>query len=148
MKTFRDITTALLLLLWSYAAASKLLAFEEFKRQLHNQPIAHSLADVLHYVIPAAELLTLVLLLRSKSWLTGMWCSAILLTVFTGYIGLVLAGAYDRIPCSCGGILSGMGWHIHLVFNLTFLILDLVTIITDPRGKPKTFEQSRQVFSN
>jgi len=33
---------------------------------------------------------------------------------------------FDRIPCSCGGIIAKLSWGQHLVFNLIFLGLALI----------------------
>ncbi|RFZ85113.1 hypothetical protein DYU05_05790 [Mucilaginibacter terrenus] len=122
----KPLTASLLILLYSYAAFSKLLQFEEFRGQLYNQSFPHALAEVLVYLIPAAELLTAGLLLFTRTERAGLFASLALLAVFTGYTGLVLAGYWSRVPCSCGGILSHMGWGAHFAFNLSFLILNLI----------------------
>ncbi|MEB2778721.1 hypothetical protein SYJ56_25660, partial [Algoriphagus sp. D3-2-R+10] len=47
--------------------------------------------------------------------------SVVLMILFTGYVTLVWLGFTERVPCSCGGVLSSLGWGEHLVFNLVFL---------------------------
>ncbi|MEJ7778751.1 MAG: MauE/DoxX family redox-associated membrane protein [Daejeonella sp.] len=55
--------------------------------------------------------------------------SCILLFLFSMYIILVINHAFERIPCSCGGIISKLTWGQHLVFNLFFLALALAGFI-------------------
>lgn len=127
-KLFSSASEALLVLLFVYAACSKLLAFDDFRGQLHNQPIPYGLAEVLWYGLPALELLAAALLLFTRTVFGGLVLSAFLLLVFSGYISLVLLGAWARVPCSCGGILNGMSWGPHLAFNLLFLAISLAAI--------------------
>jgi putative oxidoreductase len=64
------------------------------------------------------------------------------MTVFTGYVILVLINFFGRVPCSCGGVIQVLGWKTHMVFNLFFLLLTGlgILIITKKRrvtGKEK-----------
>lgn len=124
----KPVATALLILLWIYAALSKLLDYAAFQGQLANQNIPHALAGILAWALPLTELITCGLIFFGRSRLLGLLLSLVLLSVFTAYIALVLLGAWDRIPCSCGGILSHMSWEVHLGFNLFFLTLTAWTI--------------------
>lgn len=112
---------ALLLLLWAYAATSKLLDFDRFRGELLNQAIPHEAAYPLSWLLPLSELSAAGLLLFPNTSRAGFLLSAVLLTLFSGYIGLVLLGFWERIPCSCGGVLRHLSWRAHLVFNLGFL---------------------------
>lgn len=113
----------LLVFLWVYTAASKLIDVGEFKRQLANQTLGKAAAAFLLWFIPISEILTALLLLFHKTRLSGLLFSAMLMFLFTGYIGLVLLGYYDRMPCSCGGVLKEMGWQLHFWFNIFFLAI-------------------------
>jgi hypothetical protein len=129
MQTFlKSLPQSLLVLLFVYAAASKLADFGDFRGQLYNQTFPHGLADLLLYALPAAELLAVALLLFPRTQLTGLVISLDLLLLFTGYITQVLLHFWDRVPCSCGGILSHMGWGTHLAFNLVFIGLNIAAI--------------------
>ncbi len=119
----------LLILLFMYAAASKLMAFADFRAQLLNQTFPHSWVPVLARLVPALEFTACGLLAFSGTEKYGLWISAALLTVFSGYIGLVLLHAWSRVPCSCGGILNHMSWGTHLVFNLVFLGLAITGLL-------------------
>lgn len=138
MKPFlKALPSALLILLFIYAAGSKLLSFPAFRGQLYNQSFPHGLADVLVYALPALELLAVCLLLFRRTQMAGLLLSLYLMLVFTGYIALVLLHFWNRVPCSCGGILSHMGWGSHLAFNLVFTAIALAAIrihITDQKG--------------
>jgi hypothetical protein len=124
-----DMCAALLITLFCYAAFSKLLDFGQFREQLLNQTIPAEVARVLVYVLPTAEILTVSLLLIPATRWLGLFASALLMLAFTAYIALVWFGFWDRVPCSCGGVLNGMGWGAHLVFNLFFLAIALYALI-------------------
>jgi putative oxidoreductase len=121
-------SASLLILLFVYTALSKWLAFDDFKAQMHNQEVASWVADGLVWLLPPVEIMAALLLLFEPSRYAGFWMSFILMAVFTGYIGLVVAGYYERTPCSCGGVLKSMGWTAHLLFNCFFLLLSLFSI--------------------
>lgn len=135
---------ALLILLYVYAACSKLADIAAFRGSLYNQAFPHELAGFLLYALPAAELGTVALLLFPLTERYGLLLSLFLLLAFTGYIALVLLHFFPRVPCSCGGILSHMGWKTHLVFNCLFLGINIAAL--RQKGEPKTFEQSRHHF--
>ncbi|MGN6639525.1 MAG: MauE/DoxX family redox-associated membrane protein [Mucilaginibacter sp.] len=118
----------LLIVLWVYAAASKLLAFSEFQDQMSEQPLPPVLQHVLAYLLPAGELAAAGLLVFKRTTVTGLYGSAIMLTVFTAYIALGLLHVFARVPCSCGGILQHLGWGDHLVFNSIFLLINIIGI--------------------
>jgi putative oxidoreductase len=129
MRTFiRSLPSALLILLFCYAAGSKLMDFEDFRGQLYNQTFPHGMAGVLLYALPVTEIATVILLLFRRTSLAGLQLSLLLLLLFTGYIALVLLHFWDRVPCSCGGILSHMSWTAHLVFNCIFILITLAGI--------------------
>jgi putative oxidoreductase len=136
-KKFTAVCTALLILLWSYAALSKLLDYEEFRWQLHNQEIPELLVPVLVWLLPASELITALMLLTDRFRMAGYLISAGLLLVFTLYIGFILMGWAARMPCSCGGVIGKLGWGEHFFFNIFFLALTIagLAITIRPTGK-------------
>lgn len=123
----------LLILLWVYTATSKLVDLTEFKRQLANQTFGKSVAAILLWFVPISELFAALLLLFSKTRFAGLTVSFFLMLLFTGYITLVLLGYYDRVPCSCGGVLKQLGWQAHLWFNLFFLGISGLGVILERR---------------
>lgn len=131
----KQVIDFLLMLLWVYAAVSKLLAAAAFREQLYNQTFPHVLADGLYYALPFAELLAAGLLSFTRTQTAGRWLSLGLLSIFSGYIVLVLLHFWSRVPCSCGGILSHMGWQMHLFFNLFFIGLTIAALYSPGKAE-------------
>lgn len=105
--------------------------FGQFKGQMDKQTIPRWLAQLLTYILPETEIIASLLLIMPKTRLIGFYVAFILMLLFTGYAGLVLANYFGRVPCSCGGILKTLSWKTHFLFNLFFLILTVagITII-------------------
>ena len=118
----------LLVLLFAYAAFSKLFTFSAFDQQLHNQSFPSWLADFLLYFLIPAEIITALLLCFKRTVIVGLLFSTVLLLAFTAYIALVLADYFDKAPCSCGGVLKWLGWKSHFIFNLVFTTLTITTL--------------------
>jgi hypothetical protein len=136
MRTFlKSLPSAALVLLYAYAAASKLADFSQFRRELHRQPFPPAVADGLLYLLPAAELAVAAMLLSGRSVLTGLKVSMGMLVLFTGYILLAVLGYWQNIPCSCGGIISHLTWAQHLVFNCFCLALNFVALYIHHKGE-------------
>jgi putative oxidoreductase len=123
-----QIISSLLILLFVYAAMSKLLDFQQFKVQMNIQTFPHWLAAVLVSTLPEVELIIAGILVFESTRKAGLILSAGMLVIFTGYIGLVLLNYFGRVPCSCGGVIKALGWKMHLVFNLFFLLLSFLGI--------------------
>ena len=117
----------LYIVLFTYAATSKLLNFEQFQAQMGQSPILTAFADYTVWIIPILEYGLALLLIIPKYRLSGLFASLGLMTAFTTYIFLILNFA-DYIPCSCGGVLENLSWKEHLFFNIGFLILAIIGI--------------------
>ncbi|WP_457126819.1 MauE/DoxX family redox-associated membrane protein [Mucilaginibacter sp. HD30] len=126
---------ALLILLFVYTAVSKWLDFEQFKMQLYSQALPRVLATELIWTLPGIEIITALLLLFERTRSFGLYLSAGLMLVFTGYIALVMANFFGRTPCSCGGVIRSLGWKAHLFFNLFFLLLSVTGIVLANRER-------------
>lgn len=124
-----EIFAALLVLLFVYAASSKLLNIPQSTFELFRQPLPRWSIPFLVWAIPIGELLISIALMFKKTRTIGFYASFALLTIFTGYIILGLANAFSKVPCSCGGIISGFTWTQHLIFNLFFVAVSLAGII-------------------
>ena len=131
-KIFLEIINMLLALLFTYAAVSKLLDYETFKTQLGNSPFISKFSAILAWALPLGEILLALSLIFSQTRLIGMYASLFLMTMFSAYIFGMLKYSY-YIPCSCGGILSKMGWTTHLIFNLGFVGLSIAGILLQTR---------------
>jgi len=141
VRRLADLSVSLLIVLFCYAAVSKLISFELFRQQMRNQTIPAEAAEILVYLLPALEIITAGLLIHPFTRRSGLAASAVLMLAFSGYIALVLLGFWDRVPCSCGGILGGLGWGTHLVFNLFFLGTALFALIKQNTGEAENLRK-------
>ncbi|SEN04813.1 hypothetical protein SAMN05192574_102292 [Mucilaginibacter gossypiicola] len=133
-QTVSEVIVGLVIVLFVYAAVSKLADFDLFRRQMLIQVFPLWLSSILVWAIPLAELIAAIMLLFSNTMQRGLYLSCLLMTVFSGYISLVLLHVFKKVPCSCGGILQNMGWETHLTFNAVFLILIIMAIILKKKG--------------
>tara|TARA_R110000868_G_C10803953_1_gene757336 strand:- start:638 stop:1075 length:438 start_codon:yes stop_codon:yes gene_type:complete len=117
----------LLLVLFVYAATSKLLLFDQFKIQLSKSPFISDHAGWLALIIPFMEYVISGLFLFPKYVLTALYASFSILLLFTLYIFLVLNFS-TTVPCSCGGIIANLDWKEHFVFNTVCILLSLIGI--------------------
>lgn len=124
-KIALDIVIVLLLLLWIPVVIDKILDFSSFKYGILNQPFSDRLGYFLIYSLPIVELLIVFALVFERFRKAGLILSVILMSAFTGYIGIALLGAWEKLPCGCGSVISGMSWTQHFFFNLLFLTLSI-----------------------
>jgi len=109
-----DIICQLYMLLFVYAAVSKLLDYENFSVQLGQSPLLSAFASWVSWLVPMSELFIVGLLTipRFRNW--GLLASVSMMTMFTAYIFIVLHYS-SFVPCSCGGILEKMSWNLYTV---------------------------------
>jgi hypothetical protein len=121
---------ALLIVLFTYTAVSKYLAYEKFvhQMQLAPVPLLKGIAPVLGWVMPAIEIIIVCLLLFNQYKIWGIYASLCLLVLFELYISAMLLSGL-RLPCTCGGIVSKMTWKQHLLFNAVFILLCILAIV-------------------
>jgi hypothetical protein len=143
-STIIEIICVSFILLWSYAAFSKLADLDKSRSEMLNQVFPMWIAEILYWLVPTLELGLCALLISTKTRLMGLYASLILMSSFTLYIGIVMTGVFGRVPCSCGGILNNMSYGTHLVFNLFFVALALFGIIIAKRWA--TFRISMDFF--
>jgi hypothetical protein len=118
----------LYILLFVYAAGSKVLDFQNFQVQLGQSPLLSAFAGWISYLIPVVELFIVLLLIRPNYRFVGLLAAFSLMVMFTTYI-IIILNYSSFIPCSCGGILDKMGWTEHLFFNIGFVLLALWGIL-------------------
>ncbi|WP_111309612.1 MauE/DoxX family redox-associated membrane protein [Confluentibacter sediminis] len=131
-KSWHQIVTKsivfLYVVLFVYAATSKLLDFENFRLQLSQSLILTDLKDIIAFMIPLLEILIAIGLAINQSRMLALYMGVGLMSAFTMYIVTILNFS-DFVPCSCGGILEQLGWKEHLVFNFIFVALGSFAII-------------------
>ena len=125
---FISFIAAAFVLLFVYAATSKLIEFSKFEVQLGQSPMLTGISAIVAVAIPVIEIIPAGLLFFEKTRLAGLYVSFSLMVMFTAYIVAVTQFS-DYIPCSCGGILQKMTWNQHLVFNIVFTCLALAGVM-------------------
>ncbi|MGH1517095.1 MauE/DoxX family redox-associated membrane protein [Chryseobacterium sp. JK1] len=121
-------------LLFVYAAISKILEFENFQVQIAQSPLLTAFAGFTSYSVIFAEFIIALFLLVPKLRLAGLYSSLGIMTAFTAYIYIILNYS-DFIPCSCGGILEKMSWSEHLLFNIMCILISLTAVIISEKQK-------------
>jgi hypothetical protein len=129
-NTSIEVISFLLVLLFAYAAISKVLEFQTFRLQLSKSPFISQYAGIIYWALPVVELLVAFLLAIRPLRLIGLFASLFLMTMFSSYIYLMLHYSY-YLPCSCGGILSTLDWTSHFWFNLSFVGISTVGIFIE-----------------
>ena len=137
-----EIICLLYVILFVYAALSKLLDFENFRVQLGQSPLLSAFAGSIAWIVPILELLIALLLVFKKCRLSGLFAAFSLMVMFTTYIYIILNYS-SFVPCSCGGILEKMGWKEHLFFNFVFIMLAAAGILILAGGMPKVSRISK-----
>lgn len=135
LKSNTTYTIALLyILLFTYAAVSKILDFENFQIQLGQSPLLSPFAGAVSYGVIIVELVLVILLTIKRTQKIGFYGSLLLMTMFTTYIYIILNYS-SFVPCSCGGILEKLGWTEHMIFNIAFILLALIAILITSQTK-------------
>lgn len=121
------IISLLYVLLFIYAATSKILDFENFRVQLGQSPLLSAYAGFVAVAVPLLELVICCLLLIPKQRVLGLFSAYAMMVMFTAYIYIILNFS-SFVPCSCGGILEQMSWNQHMIFNIAFIILSVIAV--------------------
>jgi len=127
-KVLQETISFLFIVLFIYAATSKLFDYQTFRLQLEKSPFITSIAGFAAWSLPVAEIGTALLLLIPAARIAGLYASLFLMTLFTAYLVAMLGFSY-YIPCSCGGILGGLSWKDHIVFNAFLMTLAIIGIL-------------------
>lgn len=132
MKKFRSILPVVIacffVLLFAYAAVSKLMDFEVFSAQLAQSPLFGEHFSFIPFTIIGSEIIIAGLLCYGVTRKIGLLFSILLMSMFTGYI-IIITNFSEHIPCSCGGILKKMTWVQHLYFNIGCVILAGIALL-------------------
>ena len=134
-----EIISMLYMMLFVYAATSKLLDFENFQVQLGQSPLLSAYAHFVSYAVPTFELLICCLLIIPRFRIIGLFAAYGLMVMFTAYIYIILNYS-SFIPCSCGGILEDLSWNQHIFFNIVFIILAIIgVLVNNPEYQVKKY---------
>jgi uncharacterized membrane protein YphA (DoxX/SURF4 family) len=122
------LVSLLFILLFVYAAVSKLLDFETFQIQLGQFSLLSAFADWISWGVIILEIFITLLLFFENTRLLGLYMSFFLMIIFTVYVFVILNFA-AYVPCSCGGVLEALGWKEHLIFNGFLMVIALIGIL-------------------
>lgn len=139
----RTLICYLFIVLFIYAAVSKLMDFENFQIQLAQSPLLSAYAGFISYAVIIVEIVIVLLLCIKRTQQIGLYASYGLMLAFTVYIYLIINYS-DFVPCSCGGILEKLGWTEHLIFNLIFVVLAVIAIYLSTTLK-EYYEKSNKI---
>lgn len=128
-----NISSLLFIVLFVYAAVSKLLDFETFTVQLAQSPLLSAYAGIIAWLVPGLEIAISILLLFQRFRTHALYFAFTLMVMFTAYIYIILNFS-DFVPCSCGGVLEKLNWTQHLIFNLAFILLAGTAIFLSALG--------------
>ena len=124
-----NIGIALLILLFSYTAISKLLDQYRFVFQMKLSPflLVKSFAPLWGWFIPLTEIVIVIGLCFEKTQKLALHLSLGLLLAFEIYIvGMLMTGL--KLPCACGGVITFMSWKVHVLFNVFFITINTIAI--------------------
>lgn len=127
MKMMYRLFSAILILLFTYTALSKLGNLTSFRSTIAASPLFNGLGSQLSLTIPLAELATALLIFIPRTIWFGLRLSFVLLLLFTSYLVYMLLFV-PELPCSCGGVLQALSWKQHLWFNGSFILLNAAAI--------------------
>ena len=119
---FVQITAALFILLFIYTAISKLRDQPAFVMVLHKSPLIGSFAVIMATLLPVLEIIIAMLLFIPASKQAGLLAAAVLMALFTAYIGYMIFFT-PHLPCTCGGVINQLTWKQHFIFNIIFTSL-------------------------
>lgn len=122
-----EIICFLFIVLFFYAAATKLINYNGFVGQIRKSPLLTNYAEWIAWLIPVIEIAITIMLAVPAARLLGLFASFGLMTMFTLYIIVILSFSKE-LPCSCGGILNTLDWKDHLILNIFFVLLAMTGI--------------------
>jgi hypothetical protein len=136
-----EVIAFLCIALFVYAAAAKLFEYPLFVVQLSQSPMLTKFASDIAWVVPSVEIVIAIALAIPRLRLIGFYGFYTLMVVFVFYI-IAITQYSHFVPCSCGGVLSKLGWTEHLFFNLFFVLLSMVAILL---LKSKNYDQANPI---
>ncbi|MCA5004059.1 MauE/DoxX family redox-associated membrane protein [Sphingobacterium bovistauri] len=140
-KNIYHTTIVLLLLLWIPVTLDKIINFNNFQSGILRQPLPRYLTFFVISFLPIIETVTITLLLIDRLRLLGLFLSSILMAIFTSYVALAVIGTWEKLPCGCGSVISGLNWTEHLMFNIAYLVISLVGLTLGIKIKKDSISQ-------
>ncbi|WHT38698.1 hypothetical protein QNH98_17170 [Myroides sp. mNGS23_01] len=117
-----------LVILYFYTLIHKLMDLSFLEENLRKSALLTDYAQSVKYILPAIEILVIILLAVNKLALKGLYFSLLLLLSFTFYL-IALNNFSFFEGCSCGGIFNEMDYQTHVFVNIAFIVLNVIAII-------------------
>ncbi|HMG88839.1 MAG TPA: MauE/DoxX family redox-associated membrane protein [Chryseolinea sp.] len=111
-KVAVEIISFLFILLFVYAATSKLADVEKFRIQIGQSPLLTDISYLISWTIPSIELIIAAMFVWVRFRLVALYSAFALMLMFTIYIVAIMTLS-EQIPCACGGVLDRLGWKEH-----------------------------------
>lgn len=115
------------MLFFLYTAIAKFFEMGSFRQTLTSLQFISGLAGVISWSLAFLEIVIVSMLFAPQWRLSGLWSSAIVMSLFTLY----LFGVYfidDHLFRSFGGILEDLSLKQHIIFNIACIILASIGI--------------------
>jgi putative oxidoreductase len=126
-----------LIVLFVYTAFSKLLNYSDFVFILNQTRELKPFTPILSISLPFLEITAAFFLMIPLYRTWGLYLSCVLMGAFTLYVAYLLLLASHR-PCACGGIMRGLSWKQHLVFNSLCTAISIVGILINGNRRERT----------
>lgn len=136
-KVAVEVISFLFVVLFTYAAANKLVDYQKFAVQIGLSPLLTSFGDYIPWMVISIEFIISFFLLVPHYRIYALFAAFSLMTMFTAYIASILKYS-SFVPCSCGGVLETLGWTEHLIFDACFVVLAVTGIILQAQANLET----------
>lgn len=140
-KAIPFIISMLFVVLFIFAGSSKLIDYYQFQQQLEQSDILKGYAGTLSWIVPTIEIVISLFLLMPRFRIFALYACLGLMIIFTIYISLMLHFS-ETIPCSCGGVISILGWRGHLYLNICLAVLAFIGIFTSIGLQKRLFDKN------
>ncbi|MGC4038399.1 MAG: hypothetical protein QM764_20715 [Chitinophagaceae bacterium] len=132
-----SILSNFLIFLFTYTGINKLIHHTLFYNTINIATGIQPISVLIAWAVPVIELMIAIALFMAQintrftgsklktynvELRTPLLASFIIMTIFTIYIAVML-GFSNKLPCSCGGVISELSWTQHLVFNIILSVL-------------------------
>ncbi|ASZ13891.1 hypothetical protein KTO58_04685 [Chitinophaga pendula] len=135
------LATYLIAFLFIMVGVSKLMDYPNYAESMGKAPIVARFSSWFTPLLPLVEIVVAGLLMTPKLRHWGFIISLVMMIVFTGY-NIYLVIFATSLPCTCGGIFTGMSWRNHLIVNLIFTGLALMGTIDSKYKFTPTFKST------
>jgi len=127
-SVFVDGVCVAFILLFVYAALSKLIDYQKFRVELGQSPLLTSYAGLVAWAVLSLEIIISIMLAISRFRYVALYASFTLMVIFSAYI-VAITRFSSNVPCHCGGVLEFLGWGWHLILNLIFVVIAAIAIL-------------------